>query len=49
MKIEASDNGVPYLNKIPFLGRLFQGTSKRAVKKNLMVFIHPEYFVMMLM
>jgi general secretion pathway protein D len=41
-EMETSDSGVPYLSKIPFLGRLFQGTSKRAVKKNLMVFIHPR-------
>lgn len=41
-EIETSDNGVPYLSKIPILGRLFQGTSKHAVKKNLMVFIHPR-------
>jgi general secretion pathway protein D len=41
-EVEASDNGVPYLSQIPILGRLFKGTSKRAVKKNLMVFIHPR-------
>lgn len=41
-EMETSDNGVPYLQDIPFLGRLFKGTSKRAVKKNLMVFIHPR-------
>lgn len=41
-EIEATDSGVPYLSKIPFLGRLFKGTSKHVVKKNLMVFIHPR-------
>lgn len=41
-EIEATDSGVPYLSKIPFLGRLFKGTSKSVVKKNLMVFIHPR-------
>ncbi len=41
-EVETSDNGVPYLSKIPILGRLFKGTSKRSVKKNLMVFIHPR-------
>ncbi|HSC75380.1 MAG TPA: type II secretion system secretin GspD [Pseudomonadales bacterium] len=41
-EMETSDNGVPYLSKIPILGRLFQGTSKHSVKKNLMVFIHPR-------
>lgn len=41
-EIDAVDTGVPYLSKIPYLGRLFRGTSKHAVKKNLMVFIHPR-------
>lgn len=41
-EIEATDSGVPFLSKIPFLGRLFKGTSKHVVKKNLMVFIHPR-------
>lgn len=41
-EIEKSDNGVPYLSQIPYLGRLFKGSSKHAVKKNLMVFIHPR-------
>ena len=41
-EVETSDNGVPYLSKIPILGRLFKGTSKHVVKKNLMVFIHPR-------
>ncbi|HQQ63363.1 MAG TPA: type II secretion system secretin GspD [Pseudomonadales bacterium] len=36
------DSGVPFLRKIPLLGRLFQGTSKSVTKKNLMVFIHPR-------
>jgi general secretion pathway protein D len=39
------DSGVPYLRKIPLLGRLFQGTSKAITKKNLMVFIHPRILV----
>ncbi len=41
-EVEASDNGVPFLSDIPLIGRLFKGTSKHAVKKNLMVFIHPK-------
>lgn len=41
-EMETSDSGVPYLKDIPLLGRLFKGTAKRAVKKNLMVFIHPR-------
>ncbi len=41
-EIDAVDSGVPYLSKIPYLGRLFKGTSKHVVKKNLMVFIHPR-------
>ena len=37
-----SDKGVPFLKDIPFIGRLFSGTGKKIVKKNLMVFIHPK-------
>ena len=33
---------MPFLSEIPYLGRLFKGTSKQVVKKNLMVFIHPK-------
>ncbi|HRF88802.1 MAG TPA: type II secretion system secretin GspD, partial [Pseudomonadales bacterium] len=41
-EVLASENGVPFLSEIPYLGRLFKGTSKQVVKKNLMVFIHPK-------
>ncbi|MEZ5435752.1 MAG: type II secretion system secretin GspD [Pseudomonadales bacterium] len=41
-EVLASENGVPFLSDIPYLGRLFKGTSKQVVKKNLMVFIHPK-------
>lgn len=41
-EVQVSDDGVPFLNRIPVLGRLFKGTSKSTVKKNLMVFIHPR-------
>jgi general secretion pathway protein D len=41
-EIISSDNGVPYLKNIPYLGRLFKGSSKSVVKRNLMVFIHPR-------
>lgn len=41
-EILSSDNGVPFLKDIPFLGRLFKGSNKAVVKRNLMVFIHPR-------
>lgn len=39
--LEDGEDGVPYLSKIPLIGRLFTSTSKSATKTNLMVFIHP--------
>lgn len=32
-EVQVSDDGVPFLNRIPVLGRLFKGTSKSTVKK----------------
>lgn len=40
--LQASESGVPFLSKMPVVGRLFKGTSKASTKKNLMVFIHPR-------
>lgn len=40
--LAATDKGVPFLRDIPIIGRLFKGTSRKVVKKNLMVFIHPR-------
>ena len=33
---------VPILGSIPILGRLFQSTSKRQIKRSLMVFLKPK-------
>lgn len=41
-EVTSSENGVPFLSKIPLLGYLFKGTGKTVGKKNLMVFIHPR-------
>jgi general secretion pathway protein D len=35
------ESHVPFLGKIPFIGRLFGATSKKASKRNLMLFIRP--------
>ena len=37
-----SDDGVPYLMDIPFLGKLFKSTSKTKVKTELLIFITPR-------
>ncbi len=37
-----SDQRVPFLGDVPFLGRLFRSDSSQRVKQNLMVFIRPR-------
>lgn len=37
-----SESKVPLLGSIPLLGRAFRSSSNKVVKKNLMVFIHPQ-------
>jgi type IV pilus assembly protein PilQ len=37
-----SDDGVPYLMDIPFLGKLFKSNSKTKVKTELLIFITPR-------
>ncbi len=37
-----SESKIPLLGSIPLLGRAFRSTSNKVIKKNLMVFIHPQ-------
>jgi len=37
-----SDDGVPYLMDIPFLGKLFKSNNKTKVKTELLIFITPR-------
>ncbi len=41
-EVTDTETRVPLLGHIPFVGRLFTGTSTKTVKRNLMVFIHPR-------
>lgn len=41
-ELSVQQSKVPFFSNIPYLGRLFQGTSNTGGKKNLMVFIHPR-------
>jgi general secretion pathway protein D len=38
-QIETTKDTVPFLGNLPLVGRLFQSSSKVAVKKNLMIFV----------
>jgi len=38
-KLETFKDSVPFLGKIPFIGRLFRSEGERAVKRNLMIFV----------
>ena len=40
-RLTRSESKVPILGDIPFLGRLFRGSSETSRKQNLMVFIKP--------
>ncbi len=41
-ELTTQDSKVPFFGRIPYLGKLFSGTSNTGSKKNLMVFIHPR-------